>query len=148
MKRSEIFTRIRSYTRDLSGSIFRNIDLTNYTNEAIDRLRSRVPELSEMVYLESDDSIPTYLPVPFHFMIAIYASARCFAQDERHYQASTLMNEFEVKLEEMIGLIQDGMIAIKDPNGDTVDPEYATDFVKKVYFDQESSDTDSGVEGL
>lgn len=136
MNRGEIARRIRSYTRDLSGSIFRTIDVNDYINEGIDRVRSRVPECAGMQYVNADEVEPTHLPPSFHYLLSVYAASRCFGQDERHYQASTLMNEFEVKLDELIALIEEGKIVIVDGDGNAVEDTSIEDHVRDVYFNK------------
>lgn len=70
------------------------------------------------------------IPEQYQHLLAVYAAARCFSQDERHYQATTLMNEFEIKLEEMKSLIESGQIVIKDPvTGEAITDEYVMDYV-------------------
>ena len=148
MNRSQLVSRVRSNTRDLTSSIFRFIDIADYLNESIDRFKSSVPELSTMSYLTSDEQTPTPLPSAFHYLLATYATSRCFAQDERHYQASTLMNEFESKLEELIMLIEDGRVQILDLNNQLVQPTYPDDYVRNVYFKTTDEDIDLGVDGV
>jgi hypothetical protein len=148
MNRKNLIDRVRSLTRDFSGSIFRNVDVTDYINESIDRFRQRVPELQSMTDLTSDDMSPTLLPTQYHSMIALYSASKCFFQDERHYQAGTLMNEFETKLEELISDIAEGKVVIKDSNGAIVITTYESDYVRDVYFNTGSSDSDDGVDGV
>lgn len=150
MNRGDMIRRVRSYTRDLSGSIFRTIDITDYINEGVDRIRSRIPQLKKMVSLDADNVVPSLLPSEYHYLIPVYASSRCFSQDERHYQASTLMNEFETKLEELFSDINEGVLPILDDAGNVVDTSLPSDYVKQVYFDDSEStdDIDLGVNGV
>lgn len=135
MNRGDIVKRVRSYTRDLSNSIFRAIDVTDYINEGIDRVKSVVAECSDMAYLDSDNQTPILLPAQYHYLLAVYSASRCFWQDERHYQASTLMNEFETKLDELVEAIADGKVVIKDEDGAPVTSDIEMDYVRDVYFD-------------
>lgn len=83
-----------------------------------------------MKHLLTPTSEPSMLPEQYQHLLAVYAAARCFSQDERHYQATTLMNEFEVKLEEMRSLVESGQIVIVDPTtGEAIEDEYAVDYV-------------------
>lgn len=150
MNRADLTRRVRSYTRDLTSSIFRSVDITDYINEGIDRFRSYIPKLKGMTWLTSDDSPPILLPDEYHYMLAVYGASRCFAQDERHYQASTLMNEFESKLEELNTLIQDGTVVIKTADGTSVETTIPVDYVTVEYFadDTDDSDIDDGVNGV
>lgn len=149
MNRADMITRVRSYTRDLSASIFRSIDVTSFINEGIDRMRSRISQLKPMIYLSADDEIPIYLPSEFHYLISVYAASRCFGQDERHYQSSTLMNEFETKLEELYAGINDGSVVILNASGVQVDTTGSVDYVKAVYYTEPYGyDVDLGVNGV
>lgn len=150
MNRGDLIKRVRSYTRDLSGSIFRTIDITDYINESINRFRGRIPQLKPMTTLLADDVSPIYLPEEYQYLLAVYAASRCFAQDERHYQASTLMNEFEVKLEELFNDINEGLVKLVDPTGAVVDTSVPSEYVKQVYYTESESlnDVDLGVDGV
>lgn len=130
MQRLKIVARVRSLTRDFTNSIFRENDIVDFINEAIDRFRQAIPQLKNMKHLLTPTSEPSMLPEQYQHLLAVYAAARCFSQDERHYQATTLMNEFEVKLEEMRSLVESGQIVIVDPTtGEAIEDEYAVDYV-------------------
>lgn len=150
MDRAAMIRRVRAYTRDLSSSIFRQVDITDFIQEGIDRIKGRIPQLKAMTDLTDDTMSPTLLPAEYHHLLPVYASARCFGQDERHYQASTLMNEFEIKLEELLGYISDGTIEIRDPDGNIVDVSLPAEYVKQAYFDDRGydGDDDEGVNGV
>lgn len=140
MLRSHIIARVRSNTRDFSNSIFRETDIVDFINEGIDRFKI-IPELKSMVYLLTTLQEPTLLPPEYHYLLAVYSTARCFGQDERHYQASTFMNEFEVKLEELKTGIDNGTIVITDENGDAVTSEIEIDYVNLTpYWNEGGSD--------
>jgi hypothetical protein len=151
MTRLELIQRVRKYTRDLSNSIFATSDITSYINEGIERFAQVVPELSGLTSLDSDSSSPSLIPSAYQHLIAIYAASRCFFMDEREYKASTMMNEFEVKLDEMKAKIEAGEITIVDENGDEVTNDYDLDYVDlTAYWDNtgDGQDLDEGVDGL
>ena len=149
MQRSHIVSRVRSLTRDFSNSIFREQDIIDFINEAIDRIKQAIPELVKMEYLLSNAQIPNLLPEQYHHLLSIYATARCFGQDERHYQSSTHMNEFEVKLEELRTSIENGEITIVDSEGNSINSDLTVDYVDmKPYWNERSIDIDNGVEGV
>lgn len=140
MLRSHIIARVRSNTRDFSNSIFRETDIVDFINEGIDRFKI-IPELKSMEYLLTTLQEPALLPPEYHYLLAVYSTARCFGQDERHYQASTFMNEFEVKLEELKTGIDNGTIVITDENGDAVTSEIEIDYVDLTpYWNEGGSD--------
>lgn len=138
MNRLEINRRVRANTRDLSNSIFRESDIIDWINEGIDRIKQLIPEMEGMTYLLESDSIPSYLPSQYHHLLAVYTTSRCFGQDERHYQATTYMNEFEAKLDELKQKIESGDISITDPDGNPVDSggENTVEYVKDIYFEK------------
>lgn len=117
---TNMIDRVRQYTRDTTSSIFREKDIMDFINEGIDRIRV-IPQLKKMNRLVGKNEKPNYLPSEFCYLIPIYATARCFEQDERHYQAVQKMNEFEAKLEELRSLIESGEIVIKETDGTPID---------------------------
>lgn len=154
MDRLALVQRVRALTRDFSNAIFREIDIIDFLNEGIDRISQVIPELDGMSPLLSHTDVPTLLPKKFHHLLPLYATARCFGQDERHYQSSTFMNEFEVKLSDLKALIETGDIVIIDPDTNApVELDNASNIeyvVTNNYYEpyESSSDLDEGVDGL
>ncbi len=151
MDRLKLIQRVRGMTRDFSNSIFREADIIDWINEGIERFAQVIPELRGLEALNSNSSTPTLIPKTYRHLLAVYSTARCFAQDERHYQASTYMNEFEVKLDELKNAIEAGDIVILDENGDKVTFEYNVDYVNlEPYWNVRGKtfDFDEGVEGV
>lgn len=142
MNQTELVARVRALTRDFNGSIFRETDVLNFINEAIDRVREIVTELQTMSYPKDSNSEIEMLPQQYHHLLAVYSASRCLFQDEQDYRAGTLMNEFELKLEELLGKIADGSIVIKNPDGSEVTQAYVEDYVQDIYFDKSISDDD------
>lgn len=150
MNRMLLIQRVRNLTRDLSNAIFREIDIIDYINESIDRIKQVIPELVGMQYLTSNEDSPSFLPSHYHHLIAIYATSRCFGQDERHYQATNFMNEFETKMDDLKSEISNGQVVIKDAQGIPVVLQHASAYVSDNYFASRRGiiDFDDGVEGL
>ncbi len=151
MNRLALIQRVRSLTRDLSNAIFREIDITDYLNEGIDRVKQVIPEFETMEYLITSTDEPTMLPKAYHHILAVYSASRCFGQDERHYQASTFMNEFETKLDELKMNIESGRYEIIDPiTSLPVERVNTTSYVVDNYFTNKNGviDRDDGVEGV
>lgn len=146
MNRLQMIQRVRSLTRDLSNSIFREVDITEYLNESIDRVKQVIQELDGMSYLTHNTATPEYLPEKYHHLLPLYSTARCFSQDERHYQATNYMNEFESKLEELRTKIELGDVKIVSTSGEVVVSTYEEDYVKDTYFVSSPIDLDNGVE--
>jgi hypothetical protein len=135
VNKGQLIKRVRSLTRDFSNSIFREEDIIMYLEEGIDRLKQVVGELEGMEYLEDLSDVPALLPSPYHPLLSAYATSRCFGQDERHYQATTFMNEFETKLGELKEAIESGRIVIKDSEGKEVTGSNPVDYVTVEYYD-------------
>lgn len=135
MNLTDLIKRVRIITRDLSNSIFREEDIIDFLNEGIDRCKQVVPELKDMVYLQTKTDAPLFLPSTYHSLLSVYASSRCFAQDERNYQASTYMNEFETKMEEFKERIEYGLITIVDASGIKIDQTLPPIYVEDTYFE-------------
>jgi hypothetical protein len=150
MNRLLLIQRVRNLTRDLSNAIFREIDIIDYINESIDRIKQVMPELIGMSHLTSNEDVPAFLPAHYHHLIAVYATSRCFGQDERHYQATNFMNEFETKIDDLKNEISNGQVVIVDGQGKPVIVQYASNYVNDNYFASRKGiiDLDNGVEGL
>ena len=131
MTLKEMIDRVRAYTRDTTGSLFTQEDIVAFVNEAIDRTR-RYKKLSKMEYLINLYDEPIYLPEQYHHLLALYATSRCFTQDEQLTQAQQFMNEYEFKTSEMEQLIENGELEITPPDSDLDSGEM--DGVKNVYF--------------
>lgn len=132
---SYLVTRTRSYLRDFTGTIFREVDIGNYLNEGIDRVKQVIPELRGMEDIIDGQSV-TLMPDYMQHMLSVYAAARCFAQDENEYKSGVMSNEFEAKLAELKEDIESGKIIIVDEEGNevVVDEEYTIDYVEDVYY--------------
>lgn len=114
-------------------------------NEAIDRV-TIIPQFADMIYLNADADIPIRLPSNFHYLLAIYACARAFDMDERFYEGTQKMNEFETKLDELQRLIEEGKVVIKDGDGEAITDTSAIDYIKDVYFyDSQDIDVDGSI---
>lgn len=141
MTLQDLVNRVRVYTRDFTGSIYREADIDIFLREAFDRV-TIVPELATVIYPSDKLTEITIMPRAYQYLLSLYASSRCLFQDEQDYRAGTLMNEFESKFEELKSLIEGGNIIIKDANGNAIVPDEYNDFVVNVYFDETISDED------
>lgn len=129
MNRLKLIRYVRSMTRDFTEAIFREDDIVTFINEGIDRIRQVIPELRNLKHLDSNSKEPTLIPEQYRHLLGIYATSRCSGQDERNYQATTYMNEFEVKLEELRIAIENGEINIVDENGEEISADTSIDYV-------------------
>ena len=133
MTLSDLITRVRSYTRDTTGTLFTASDVRDFINEAIDKLR-QIKELENIKHLSNDSDVIVLLPSQYHYMTAVYGASRCFSQDEQHYQAQTYMDEF-MGLFSLVELgIKEGTISIYDENGQIIKDTHEPDSVENVYF--------------
>lgn len=150
MNRLSMIQRVRNLTRDLSNSIFRESDIVDYLNEAIERIGQVIVELQGMNALQGNDDEPILLPKHYHQLIPLYSASRCFSQDERHYQATNFMNEFESKLEELRNQMESGVIVLTDSSGNPIVSSSSEDYVTDNYFNNRNNavDVDNGVEGV
>ena len=130
MTLKDMITRVRQYTRDITGSLFTQDDIIAFINEGVDRTR-RYKYFKDMKYLTSLSDEPILLPSEYHHLLAIYGASRCFTQDEQHAIAQQFMNEYEFKTQEVELLIEDGDLEI---DGYDKDKNKEFDAVKNVYF--------------
>lgn len=141
MNFQELITRVKSHLRDERGTAFQEADIKRFINEGIDRIKQVINEFNSMKYLKEELDKPIFLPSEYHHLLSLYSASRCFAQDERHYQATNLMNEFEFKLHDMQNKIFNGELFILDEYGDVVDPNTKLEYVE-VYFNKSNYDRD------
>ena len=135
MKLVNLVARVRSYTRDTTGTLFTTSDVKDFINEGIDRLR-QIKQLEGMKNLTNDLDEPNLLPPQYHYMIAIYSAFRCFAQDEQYTPAQSYADEFEILFKTVELGIQDGRIVIVDEANNEIKNDVDFDSVTDVYFNE------------
>ena len=147
MTKLELQVKASKLLRDESNTIYTKLFISDQMNESIDRIKQLIPELRGMLYLSIDTDVIILLPEEYQHLVSIYAVARCYEVDERHYEASKYMNEFETKINNLKDSIASGEIVIKDPTtGNPVVIDIQQDFVRNMYFkgnediDAETSD--------
>lgn len=133
MKLSELVNRVRSYTRDTTGTLFSLSDVQGFINEGIDKLK-QIKELEGMNYLSSDEQTPNLLPPQYHYCLAVYGACRCFSQDEQHYLSQTFADEFNGIYTLLELGIKEGTIIIVKDDGTPAKDSYEFDGVVDVYF--------------
>lgn len=157
MRLLDLVNKVRVHARDFTQTIFRKEDIVLFINEGIDRFIQVLPQMANMPYLLNDEDVMEMIPREYVHLLTNYAVARLFAQDERHYEASTMMNEFEVKLEEFRQKVENGEIVVNDPStGEPISVTLPTDYVRNNYFFKRGGkiegvttiDFDEGVEGV
>lgn len=135
MRLASLVARVRSYTRDTTGTLFTTSDVKDFINEGIDRLR-QIKQLEGMKHLTNDMDEPILLPSQYHYMIAVYSAYRCFAQDEQYTPAQSYADEFDTLFRTVELGIQDGRIVIVDEDNNEVKNDVDFDSVKNVYFNE------------
>ena len=135
MNRLELVKRTRKNLSDEQNTLFTHDDIVSYINEAIERVIQVIPELAPMEILHTDGDAPEYFPKPYHHLLSVYATARCSSKDQRHYEAGTLMNEFETKLQALQLKISNGDIELVDDFGLPLDEDVKNrEYVVNKYF--------------
>ncbi len=144
MTLGELIAMTRIYARDNNSFMFSNAVISMFINQAIDRIK-QYKIFANMPYLENDTDIVTYLPRPYHYILALFAASRCYDTDERFYEGTEKRNEFEITLDNLIEEIECGNITILDDNGVAVENSTTIDHITDVYFVATNSDDDGGI---
>lgn len=140
MTLKELIAMTRLYTRDSNDQMFKNIIITAFLNQAIDRI-TQYKVFEGMAKFVNEGDVTTLLPLQYHYMLALFAASRCYDMDERFYEGTEKRNEFEQLLETLIGEIQAGNITVTDGLGNAVeDGTNVTDYVRDVYFKKGDED--------
>lgn len=127
--------KVRSHARDFNNTIFRQEDIDLFLNEGIDRFIQVLPQLSNVPYMVGENDVVQVIPREYVHLLSNYAVSRLFSQDERHYEATTFMNEFEAKLDEFKQKVENGEIELIDPDtGLPLDTDIAVDYVTNAYY--------------
>lgn len=121
MNRKQLVERTQAHLRDFQLTAFREIDVIRFINEGIERVTQLIPKFGYIEPLEYDTAIPTHIPPAYHHLLAVYSASRLFAQDDRFYQASTLMNEFELKISGMLDELLGGDLEAFDKEGNLIE---------------------------
>lgn len=124
----------RRHLKDSTQNVWTDADIKYFIDEAIALIKSTLPlyfaTLHKIADAEVADTTPTviHIKTDYTMLISVFASARCFEQDEQNYRAVQKMNEFEARKIDMVNEILDS-------------DEYAAmfesasvDVVKDVYF--------------
>lgn len=134
MNLTDLIHMTRVYCRDNNNHMFTDSNIKMFLNQAIDRLR-QYKVFDKMSYLESNDDVVTFLPSQYHYLLALFASSRCYDTDERFYEGIEKRNEFESAFSDLINEIETNNVIISDDDGSTIDdkPNYI-DYVVDKYF--------------
>jgi hypothetical protein len=139
----------RRYLKDTTESVWTNADINAFINEGIRIIKATIPEyftdLEEIDLSVNDaDNVEIIMDddggigLNYTNLIPIFASARCFEQDEQHYRATQKMNEFESRkldMEYKVTASKDYSDKISETGGDT-----GIDYIVDKYFDNDDSE--------
>ena len=131
----------RRHLKDTTQNVWTDSDIKQFINDAIALIRKSVPLYFAALYpvpydIEGTPSYTINIDSDYELLIPIFASARCFEQDEQNYRAVQKMNEFESRKVDMVNEILDSdeYAAIIKALGET-----GVDAVKDVYFKEITS---------
>lgn len=145
---TQLIAKTRAYARDNNSFMFKDSLIKDFINEGIDRL-AQYKVFENMPYLDKGEDIVSYLPRPYHYLLALFASARCYDTDERFYEGTEKRNEFEYYFDNLIADIEMGNVVIKDKDGkEVLNTTTCTDVVTDDYFNVVVGDIDDGVDGI
>lgn len=134
MNLKDLRDRTRLYVRDSREKRFSDEELNSYINEGVDRLRAYY-KLVDMPYVIEEMQVQ-YLPAQYHYILALYASSRCFGVDNDFYQEQEKRNEFESVFTELQDRVDNGEVYITDY-------EHDAEHVVDEYFGRTSTDEDN-----
>lgn len=142
---SDLVRMTRVYCRDNNANMFTDTNIIMFLNQGIDRLR-QYKVFQNMPYVSNSSDEITYLPEQYHYLLALFASSRCYDTDERFYEAIEKRNEFEASFSELINEIENGNIIISDESGNIIEAfQNYTDYVRDVYFKRGGKEDDDAV---
>jgi hypothetical protein len=137
----------RRHLKDTSENVWTDVDIVEFVNEAINIVKSTIPEyFTDLItVIDKTDTTPININSMYVKMLSLFASSRCFDQDEQYYRATNKMNEFEARRGDMEIQIRDSKeyadkIALDDPDGSLY-----KDYVVDEYYaePQEINDPDA-----
>lgn len=130
MTLNNVITDTRRYLKDKTQSIWTDADITAFVNDAIRIVKNSLPLYFANLVPVSLPNDPIAINDNYGFLFGLYASSRCFEQDEQNYRAVQKMNEFENRRTEMINEILDS-----DEYADLlVQSGGTTDYITDAYY--------------
>ena len=129
----------RRHLKDSTQNVWTDEDIKYFIDEAIGLIKNSLPlyfaTLHKIEDVDPLDVTPTaiHIKTDYEMLIPVFASARCFEQDEQNYRAVQKMNEFESRKVDMMNEILDSdeYAAILEAAGTS-----GIDAVKDVYFNE------------
>lgn len=131
--------RTRALLNDVNSTLFQESDIRSYVNEGIDRIQMVIPELHGIKHLSKNEDVPMRLPSRYHHLLVLYAVSRCSSIEQRHYEASLNMNEFETKLDQLLHEVNCGETEIQDEWGNGIYKGGKAHYVEDAYSNRQKS---------
>lgn len=133
-------TDTRRHLKDATQNVWTDDDIQYFINESLLLIKSTLPEYFTTLHKVPNSDVLDTTPNTIHIdeeyehLIPLFASARCFEQDEQNYRATKQMNEFEARKAEMeIKILDSDAYA-------AIIAALETDAVRDVYFDINDED--------
>jgi hypothetical protein len=137
---SKAITDVRRVLNDDTEDVWTDDDIIAYVNEAILIIKNTIPIYFDTL-VEIDDSADTIeIESVYKPLITLFASARCFEQDEQDYRGQKQMNEFESRRVEMEDKILDSDAYQAKLDAAILAGTVTEDYVRDVYFEDYSEE--------
>lgn len=110
---SNAITDTRRHLKDDTQNVWTDEDIKYFINEAISMIKKTIPEYFTALHRVPSSDVADTTPNTIHIeeeyenLIPLFASARCFEQDEQNYRAVKQMNEFEARKLDMEEKVRD-----------------------------------------
>lgn len=145
MNLKDLISLTKLYVRDKNGYMFTSDECKLFINQGIDRLLQH-PIFKGMVHLEVPEDIPIILPEQYHYILALFASSRLYDIDERFFEGTQKRNEFEQLFNDLVNQVEDGMLELKDGDGNPLNVsdmyEWFKDYVVDEYYSNTTDDSE------
>lgn len=145
MNLKDLISLTKLYVRDKNGYMFTSDECKLFINQGIDRLLQH-PIFKGMVHLEVPEDIPIILPEQYHYILALFASSRLYDIDERFFEGTQKRNEFEQLFNDLVNQVEDGMLELKDGDGNPLNIsdmyEWFQDYVVDEYYGGTTDDSE------
>ena len=102
---NSVVVQTRHYLKDSTENVWTNVEILAFIDESIGIIKKSVPLYFATLTRLVNPTIATAvnlaqiinIDADYSNLLAIFASARCFEQDEQSFRAIQKMNEFESK---------------------------------------------------
>ena len=127
-------TDVQRHLKDSTENVWTLTDIKASINESILVIKQALPEYFTTLVEVTNNTDVIYIDNNYKNLIPLFASARCFEQDEQYYRATQKMNEFETRLQNAIDKIYES-----SAYSDLIDTD-ELESISDVYYDSDESD--------